>query len=59
MKRILCAVLAAGCLAAQAEPAPWYWWISKVTGKQFCGQTSPGEGWERGRGPFRNSRCER
>ncbi|MCT9813405.1 hypothetical protein N0K08_22470 [Acidovorax sp. Be4] len=42
---------------AQAGPAPWYWWASKLDGQQICRQTSPGAGWERASGPFRNPRC--
>ncbi|MBS1210925.1 MAG: hypothetical protein H6R19_3323 [Proteobacteria bacterium] len=59
MKRSLCALLAVLSFATHAAPAPWYWWTSKISGKRVCSQTSPGEGWERGNGPFRNSRCER
>lgn len=52
----LCGLLALGALAA---PAPWYLWRSKLDGKTFCQQISPGEGWERVGGPFRDSRCEK
>ncbi|PTD96567.1 hypothetical protein C8261_09040 [Pseudothauera lacus] len=45
--------------AAVAAPAPWYQWRSKLNGALHCAQTSPGEGWERVRGPFRDVRCER
>ncbi|GAB2898642.1 hypothetical protein GCM10027046_30700 [Uliginosibacterium flavum] len=59
MKRLLCAILVTLSFAAQAEPAPWYWWASKATGQQVCSQSSPGEGWTRAGGPFRDSRCGR
>lgn len=42
---------------AYAQGAPWYLWQSKIDGKTFCLQTSPGEGWERVGGPFKDSRC--
>ena len=42
---------------AQAEPAPWYSWMSRVDGKIVCAQTSPGEGWVRLGGPYRTARC--
>lgn len=44
-------------LPAQAEPAPWYWWASRVDGARVCRQTSPGEGWRRERGPYPSARC--
>ncbi|MDF1484263.1 hypothetical protein PY257_03550 [Ramlibacter sp. H39-3-26] len=40
-----------------AEPAPWYRWRSRVSGAVVCAQASPGEGWVRGGGPFRDARC--
>ena len=42
-----------------AAPAPWYKWKSKLNGKEFCAQTSPGEGWEESAGPFKDARCEK
>lgn len=45
--------------AASAAPAPWYLWRSKVDGALYCAQVSPGPGWERVRGPFRDLQCER
>ena len=49
------------CLAtaADAAPAPWYLWRSKVDAKTFCFQASPGAGWERVDGPFKDARCEK
>ncbi|MEC5385174.1 hypothetical protein VVD49_05530 [Uliginosibacterium sp. H3] len=48
-------------LAAQAAPAPWYQWKSKLNGKIACMQTSPGDGWERDGGPkaqaYPDARC--
>lgn len=44
-------------LGAAAAPAPWYLWRGKVDGATYCAQTSPGPGWERVRGPFRDLRC--
>lgn len=48
------------CLAAasvQADPAPWFWWISNFDGNRVCSQTSPGEGWTIEPIPFKDSRC--
>ncbi len=44
---------------SQAEPAPWYWWISLIDGQRHCAQTSPGPGWRKGPGPYRDIRCEK
>lgn len=43
-----------------AGSAPWYKWKSKLSDndKVFCLQTSPGDGWERVGGPYKDSRCE-
>lgn len=49
--------LAAAAAFAQARPAPWYWWASKVDGARVCLQTAPGSGWVRERGPYRSARC--
>jgi len=51
----LALAMAAAC--AQAKPAPWYWWVSKLDGARVCLQTSPGDGWYREGGPYRNARC--
>jgi len=55
------AVIAALLLwsAAQAAPAPWYQWQSKVTGRYLCAQVDPGEGWVRHSGPYDNAGCRR
>jgi hypothetical protein len=42
-----------------AAQAPWYWWQSKVSGKQICRQTSPGEGWLQLSQPYLDARCQR
>jgi hypothetical protein len=42
---------------AQARPASWHWWSSKVDGARICMQTSPGEGWQYSKGPYRDARC--
>lgn len=42
-----------------ASQAPWYWWQSKVSGKQICRQTSPGEGWSQLSQPYIDARCQR
>jgi len=49
--------LVAATAFAQAKPAPWYWWVSKLDGARFCLQTSPGDGWYREGGPYPNARC--
>jgi hypothetical protein len=45
--------------AADARPAPWYKWRSKVDGSTTCSQVQLGPGWEKDGGPFRDSRCEK
>ncbi|KPC49694.1 hypothetical protein [Amantichitinum ursilacus] len=59
MKRLtLCFLLTfAPCAWVNAEPAPWYRWISTLDGKQVCAQASPGSGWRQGDGPFRDPHC--
>ncbi|WP_036265363.1 hypothetical protein [Methylobacillus glycogenes] len=43
--------------AAQAAPAPWYLWQSKLNGQTICLQHSPGPGWYRVQGPFQQDNC--
>jgi len=43
-------------LAAAAAPSPWYTWKSR-SGASACAQTTPGEGWLRQDGPYKDSRC--
>jgi hypothetical protein len=40
-----------------AAPASWYKWRSKLSSEQPCAQISPGEGWEKLSGPYRDARC--
>ncbi|MDB5958808.1 MAG: hypothetical protein JWP59_102 [Massilia sp.] len=42
---------------ATAKPAPWFSWRSKLTGATVCSQTPLGAGWEKWRGPYRDSHC--
>ena len=44
---------------ATAEPAPWYKWRSKLDGREICRQVSPGEGWDRVAGPYKDASCRR
>ena len=52
------ALLACACAALAAAPAPWFKWRSKFDGRQFCAQTSLGQGWEKAGGPYKDARCE-
>lgn len=56
-KLLITLLIALGSLNVRAEPAPWYWWASKLDGARVCQQTSPGNGWYRAGGPYRNGRC--
>lgn len=44
---------------AQAKPAPWYLWQSRLDGKFLCLQTTPGDGWVRVGGPYGSAQCRR
>lgn len=56
--RLLACAAALCCAAvATAAPAPWFVWRSKLNGAEHCAQASPGPGWERVRGPYRDLRC--
>lgn len=44
-------------LSAQAAPMPFYRWQSQLDGAYTCQQTSPGEGWQKVSGPFRDAGC--
>ena len=44
---------------AQAAPAPWYWWVSKIDAQRVCAQSMPEQGWVRDDGPFTRSDCQR
>lgn len=59
-KRLSLALLAiVASTVALAQPAPWYLWKSKLNGKTTCAQTSPGEGWDRDGGPFKDGNCKK
>ena len=45
--------------SAAAQPAPWYKWRSKLDGRETCRQVTPGEGWERVSGPYKDASCTR
>lgn len=51
------AVVLAWANAAWAQPAPWFWWVSKLDGQRVCAQVMPRQGWSKGEGPFRNAQC--
>ena len=42
---------------ASAAPAPFFLWQSTATGQFSCAQRSPGEGWRKHSGPFRDAGC--
>ena len=44
-------------LSAVAAPMPFYKWQSKLDGRYACQQTSPGDGWQKIGGPFRDAGC--
>jgi hypothetical protein len=58
LKPVIILVAALSGLAAFAAPAPWYKWRSKVDGAEFCTQISPGEGWEKSAGPYKDAHCK-
>jgi hypothetical protein len=47
------------CHQAQAAPALYYQWMSKLDGSRVCSQVPLGEGWKRVGGPFKDSRCRK
>lgn len=51
------AALLAVSLSVAAAPMPFYKWQSKLDGAYTCQQTSPGDGWQRIGGPFRDAGC--
>lgn len=59
MKILLALILSGACSLLAAEPAPWYWWVSKLDGARVCSQTPLGPGWNRIPRPYRDSRCEK
>jgi hypothetical protein len=56
-KIILAMTILSVTTATYAQSAPYYWWKSKIDGKRYCLQTSPGDGWARDSGPFKDARC--
>ncbi|MCJ1885441.1 hypothetical protein LNN38_11360 [Pseudomonas sp. LA21] len=44
-------------LSAIAAPMPFYKWQSTLDGRYACQQTSPGDGWQKIGGPFRDAGC--
>ncbi|WP_043311433.1 hypothetical protein [Pseudomonas sp. ML96] len=57
MRPLLFLLLSALAGAALAAPAPFYLWQSKASGQYTCAQLSPGEGWQKHSGPFRDAGC--
>lgn len=58
-RAVFSAVVLTLAATALAKPAPWYRWSSKLSGQTVCSQHSPGDGWEKSGGPFRDARCEK
>lgn len=57
---MLCVILLLWTSSAVfAAPASWYKWKSKIKEAEVCSQTSPGDGWERTAGPYRDGRCKK
>ncbi len=49
--------LLAVSLYGSAAPAPWHKWRSKLNGAEACAQSSPGDGWQKAGGPYKDARC--
>ncbi len=58
-KRSLVVLLLLISGSASAAPAAWFKWRSKLDSVLVCSQTTPGDGWEKFAGPYRDGRCER
>ncbi|MGP0173771.1 hypothetical protein ACSVIJ_18060 [Pseudomonas sp. NCHU5208] len=58
MRTWLLTALLALSLPSLAGSAPFYLWQSKSDGHLTCAQVSPGEGWIRFTGPFRDAGCK-
>ena len=58
-KTCLTLLLACCCGSLAASPAPWWKWRGKIDNSLVCAQTSPGWGWEKAYGPYRDARCEK
>ena len=54
---ILVMAAAVVACAAQARPAPWYWWVSVYDGQRVCAQFMPSQGWRKAEGPYANGQC--
>ncbi len=57
IRRLFIFVLFFASTVSLAEPAPWFWWISRLDGSRACSQTSLGEGWVREPVAFRDAMC--
>jgi hypothetical protein len=57
MKLIAMLFLVSLAFQASANPAAWYQWRSKLNGDLVCVQTSPGSGWEKAAGPYKDPHC--
>ncbi|MGF6692620.1 hypothetical protein M2318_002692 [Metapseudomonas resinovorans] len=57
MRLALLTLLFALAAPSHAAPAPFFIWQSKLDGALTCAQTTPGEGWLRLGGPFRDAGC--
>jgi len=42
-----------------AAPAAWHWWQSKLDGRLFCAQASPGPGWNKLSRPYLDVNCKK
>lgn len=60
MKKVLFSTaLMLCCAVASAGSAPWYKWRSTLSETDVCAQVSPGEGWVKILGPFKDSACRK
>ena len=62
MKRILIPILLLAATmsgVANARPAWWYLYQSRIDGQRACSQTPLGEGWVQMAGPFKDAHCEK
>lgn len=57
MRLALLTLLLTFTVPSFAAPVPFYIWQSKLDGALTCAQTSPGEGWLRLGGAFRDAGC--
>lgn len=56
-RRFAIFIFALWSTAAAAEPAPWYWWVSRLDGSRVCNQTPLGAGWAQEPTPYKDSHC--